>query len=456
MKKNRILLIFIIIIIIVVILLSIYLSKLKNNKDKKIEEEGIDSEASDAGGYINGLDIEDENTVTNGSNKEEEVTDISELKEIEQCIQKYFDMLNTESTINFDRNGNRILTDEQLNNIIIDMLDQNYKTKNNIDSSNLNKYIEKFNKKYMVVSLKMRKLKDSRVEKYLTYGLLVDTDYKETKKFCVYTNIDTLSATFSIEPLDANSNNYDDIKIENDNSEIVANDNNEIEFSKMNSNEIAEEYYMRNKILSLSNPEIAYNYLDEDYKNKKFENYDNYKKYIEDNYDTIKQLGLSKFKTYNDGTYTEYVCIDQNNNYFIIDQESALHYRIFLDSYTVDDSEFKDKYDKGDNQTKGGMNIEKIKMALNAQDYNYVYNKLDSTFKKNNFDTIEKFEDYCKDNFYSSCDFEYVNYEEKGNGIYTFQVQMTSDDEGNNDVKNITFIMQLKDDRDFVMSFNFN
>ena len=125
---------------------------------------------------------------------------------------------------------------------------------------------------------------------------------------------------------------------------------------------------------------------------------------------------------------------------------------IKLDTYTINTSEFNEKYNKGNEQIKVGMNIEKIITALNNNDYNYVYNKLDNSFKNNNFKTVNKFESYIRENIFDKNIAEYEKFTEEGQ-TYIYELKL-KESEDSTETKNMTVIMKLLEDNDFTMSFN--
>ena len=128
-----------------------------------------------------------------------------------------------------------------------------------------------------------------------------------------------------------------------------------------------------------------------------------------------------------------------------------MKFSIMLDTYTVPVSDFKEKYDKLDDNKKVAMNIEKVVQALNLKDNQYIYSKLDDTFKMNNFPTVNDFENYININYPSTYDIEYSNYSEE-NGIYMQDIILK--DKNSNTQKENSIIMQLKDNYEFIMSFN--
>ena len=124
-----------------------------------------------------------------------------------------------------------------------------------------------------------------------------------------------------------------------------------------------------------------------------------------------------------------------------------------LDIYTVDIEEFTNKYNTATNENKVSMNVEKVEAALNNKDYKYVYDKLDETFKNNNYPNLQDFENYMNSNLFNINNLEYVSVAEEGN-VYVYKVNIV-DNQNNENTKPMTIIMQLQEGTDFVMSFSF-
>ena len=112
--------------------------------------------------------------------------------------------------------------------------------------------------------------------------------------------------------------------------------------------------------------------------------------------------------------------------------------------------EFLEKYNSANDKVKVGLNIQKIFDAINNEDYEYVYNKLDTTFKQTNFKAVQDFANYSIQNFKGK-QLTYGDCQQQGS-LYIFDI--TVSDGVNKSNKRV--IMQLKDGTDFVMSFNVN
>ena len=88
-----------------------------------------------------------------------------------------------------------------------------------------------------------------------------------------------------------------------------------------------------------------------------------------------------------------------------------------------------------------------------TRDYTYVYNKLDETFKQNNFKTENDFIAYMQNAFYANNNVEFSNYRASGD-LHIFDATFTDRNNANNQARSKTFIIQLKEGTDYRLSFN--
>ena len=263
-----------------------------------------------------------------------------------------------------------------------------------------------------------------------TYSIF-GKEYLEDKGYNKDTEISNLEiSTDSIE-----SNNYNSFNLVNTDDKYVIN-----------------QYFSEYQTKLLNNTDSAYELLDKDYREKKYEDSQEFNQYVEENYEALQNAYLTKYQINQFDEYKEYVCLDENNNYYIFIERSLTDYEVILDTYTVDLKDFTDKYNSADIPTKVGMNVEKVVEAINDKDYRYVYNQLDETFRNNNFGSLDTFNTYMNENFYSNNEMEYLEFSEEGDTyIYGAKVKNAQED---SDGKDITIIMKLLEGTDFVMSFS--
>lgn len=205
--------------------------------------------------------------------------------------------------------------------------------------------------------------------------------------------------------------------------------------------------------ISQDNVNQAYNLLDEEYRNKKFGNIENFKNYLLNNLDKMQNSALTKYGKNIKENYTEYYYMDTNNDMFIIRKaENKEDYSILLDEYTIKGDDYLNGYEKYTEEQKIYNNIFIFFRMINEKEYNSAYNLLDETFRANNFDTVDKFQEYAKNNFWNNNILTITKIQKQGD-IYTGLFKIASGVGVSAAEKSKTFAIQLKENAEFVMSF---
>ena len=408
--------IFVIIFIIIISILILIYSK-KTSQDNV--EESIDSES---------FEISVNENI-------ERVTLDSEFYNVRDCVQYYIDYLNDK---NYDA--------------IYKILGKNFINSNKITVENLKDKNTKLNGAKFIATKINKVEKDLDIVVYFVHGILMDNEYKseEEKDFTVI--IDNSQSVFSIIPENLeNESSYEyNLQIEDDTTDYY----NEFIYQTYTEEEVLTEYFDYYKNLAMNNYSKAFLLLDEEFRNKRFNNNEEeYEKYLKNI--NIENVFQSKYKYNIYEDYKEYICIDKQGLYYIFKETAPMEFKLILDTYTIDLPEFTEKYNKGNEQVKVGMNIEKVITALNNKDYNYIYDKLDDSFKNNNFNTIEQFEAYMNTNFFNTNKVEYEKFSKEGE-TYIYELKIKESDEDNANSKDVTIIMKLLEDTNFVMSFSMN
>lgn len=101
------------------------------------------------------------------------------------------------------------------------------------------------------------------------------------------------------------------------------------------SNDMLINYYFTNfKVMVQNDINKAYLKLDEEYRNKRFPNIEEYKKYIQGlNLYSAKPV---KYKVFNKEGYRIYTVYDNNDNYYAFKVKGVMQYTLYLDDYTVE------------------------------------------------------------------------------------------------------------------------
>ena len=250
------------------------------------------------------------------------------------------------------------------------------------------------------------------------------------------------------------------INSQNNNQNILANETvvekqileyNQYMPMTVNDKQMCEKYLVDYRTNAMYNLEKAYQSLDEEYKNLKYPTIESYTADVNKNIVQIMQAKLEKYQVDVYEDYSLYLCVDQNENYYIFKETSPMQYTVILDIYTLPIETFLKKYNSANTETKVAMQVDRVRQALDAQDYHFIYSKLAESFKQNYFPTEADLENYIKNHFFEKNIFTYLELE-KQNDNYIYTVKITNEVETQMLAK--TFVVQLLDEGDFVFSFS--
>ena len=441
MKKLKVLIILLSIVIFIIIVAILYM----NNTGKKEYVQYISTQGD--------KEIEGEKKIYKLDSK---YTYFS----IKNCIQKYFDNVSY-----------------NMSEILYNIIDKNYIQENKITEDNIFSIIKyDNNKKYDISEIYYLEAK-SQIP-YFIKGILYNNKGQEDIFFTVI--LDVVNDTFSIEPCSEDEYNENiNGKIEYEEKEIEKNEYNVFSSPILSDEDLARKYfydYIENVVYY---PTYAYKTLDKTYSQKRFENYEEYKNYLKadiDNYKLMEMnrakskeefkseeeykkyfsqkyyVGFWKYTVNKTDEYTQYICADFNENYYIFNVFNDFSYSVILDTYTIDLPQFVEKYNSANIQERVVMNIDRIFKALNAKDYKFAYGYLADGFKSNKFKDINTFETFMQKNIYEKCTVEYGRFTNEGE-TYIYDIIIRNSD-NNSQIKKMQIIMKLEEETKFVMSFN--
>ena len=433
---KKIIIAIIIILILCMIITGALLFMLKNS-DVPVEENG----EGDIGEDINLNEI----TV-------EPVTDNISFFSVQNCIQGYLNTINLKNSSYYNNEDKQIVTNNEIAEGICNLLSKEYIDENAITTSNVFNYIDKVEENLIFIPLKMNYLLVQNMTKYAVYGFCIDWDNNYVKDLYFIVNVDEENKTYSITPLNTEQyKSINDIKLNGTVTTIDNKDNtNDFILQPITDQYLCQQYFLLQKRLMLSRPEISYSYLDEEYKNKRFGSLENYNKYISANKAHILKMSIKGYEVERIGDTSQYMCKDQYGNYYIFNVEKVLDYKVLLDIYTIEQEKAIKAYNGYNNRKKIAYNVNKWVQMINNKDYQGTYNLLNTTFRDNTWSTLEQFENFIKQNYPSYYEVEYGQYEE--NGESSVQTIILKDIEGKEENKTVTLIIKLKDEMNSEMS----
>ena len=433
MKKLKILIILVVLLIFALLTCLVLIFNVNLNKGN-VEE--IYDEAAEEIVYLN----KDDKSISN------EV-----YFNVYNCLLKYMDYINTNNYI-YQFSDKK---DELMSENIYSLLSNEFITKNKITDKNAVKYVKTVSNKSIVVPIEIKALQKEDIYSFLVYGSVIETgSYKKNSDIYIIVNIDPINLAFSVEPLNiTKSVKFDEIEVGNLETKLTLNSENKYNVFNETTEMVVKEYINRYKYLALADPEKAYEYLDEKYREKRFGSVNEFKKYVLENRDEIIKITLKEYQVNDKTYYKEYVGKDSKDNLYIINEYDVLNYDMKLDSYTILTEKFITEYYKVSNIKKVMMNIDKFFKMINAKDYKNAYNCLANSFKSNYFKTQASFEKYIKNNTFKYNNVEYINLNDSVEGIYAYELKLV-DKTNNSNIKNFSIIVKLKEATDFEISFD--
>ena len=430
----------IIMIIVIAIIIAITIGLLVLNSNKNTNN-------VDLGASSNNVQSEEEN---NTNQEEEQKISTSKYYNIGKVVRTYLGSLDKSKYILAD--GTNYSDDESVKQYIFDMLSTEYIEENNVTVENVYDNVKDIQETVTFVPLNMKIEQGLGVDKFLVYGDIVYMNSDKLERLYLIVNIDNINNTFSIEPVNEEIENMEDYELQSLLTEISGNNSNAFNNTEMSEEDISKEKFNNFKLLALRKSEDLFNSLNEEYRNKKFGDYNGFSQYIDSNYERLRTINLSKYQVTNDKGYEEYILLDEDDRYYIFKGTSGNQDEIYLDTYTVDLPEFLERYNEAEEGYKVGYNIEKFFSAINDKDYKYAYNVLDDVFKQNNYPTQADFESFVRDNFYDDNKVNHKNVEQEGS-LFVYNITLQNKDNAS-EQKNLTVIMQLGEGTDFAMSFS--
>lgn len=395
------------------------------------------------------ININEERKIENEKEQEIIIAEQVKVEELEE-ENKIYNYLNVNEALN--NMFNYISKEDK--NALLSLLDNQYKLNNNVTESNIldtfikykdiNSY---FTKEIYTKEIAQRQNINGR---YLyTKGII----RKDAKEEYIYTLIkqDLINSTYSISIL--NEEEFNNKGKENSEISIEENSYNKIFSNGITDYKICLAYFNDYINTIKNNPEYGYNLLDEEYRNNRFNNIQNYIEYVNEIQSKLLNATLNQYSVEANGEDIYYICVDQLGNYYIFKKQNMMNYTLMLDTYTIDQPQFLEKYNKANTMEKVGYNIQKCIEAINNKNYSYIYNKLDEEFKNTNYKEIKLLQQDIEDNLFEGNKVKSVSSLNEGN-IYIYKLTIL-DMQDNTKEQNMTVIMQLKEGTDFVMSFSF-
>lgn len=384
---------------------------------------------------------------------------------VKSCVEKFY--FTYSKLFNNQENNNYLIEGEALNFVeqemsqnaqsIYNMLDDEYIQYTGITLENIITELPEINTNSIEIEKMYVSQQTRNTDVYFVYGNFRDEKTFENIEFSLIVKLDRLNKTFKILMQDYLEEKCPEIVIGSESPIAIGEEIENVGDNIFESQIISDEryatdlfnYYQKNILYNRSR---AYELLNSEYKTQKFNSEDAFENYIQENLTKFAIAKIEKYEKTTNDDYTQYVCMDQNGRYYIFRENNIMDYTVILDTYTIDLPEFVEEYENASDEDKVLMNIQRFFDAIEDKDYDYAYDKLDETFKANNFATLESFEKYVRENFFEENTLSAGKAEKQGD-VYLYNVTIDDGTGKSSNSKTTSFVMRLGEETDFVMSF---
>lgn len=301
----------------------------------------------------------------------------------------------------------------------------------------------------------MNVLGSDRIYSYGVYGEESNAETGEVTEKYFIVRVDTIALAFELQELNSEDyNDIDEIDLSTDLKEIVQTENNKFEYVKISNEKACRIYLQMYTDLLLSDPETAYEMLEDQYRQERFSSsYENFLQYIEENRTYLESAVLSEYAVNYLEEYTEFMIVDTYGNNYLVRAKSVMDYTIQLDAYTIKDEKYQEEYNNLSDLEKASINLDIFIRMLNTKDYTHAYGVLSEGFKNNYFPTEEDFINYVKETFFDY-NITTINPNTNEGEIYIYDVNLRSGAGSAAQTINKTFNVLLGEGTDFTISFN--
>ena len=399
---------------------------------------------------------------------DKEINLIENLKEVDSrnwyyvvknICEKYFNYIELYNTDTFfsRAEGNVTITPEEKENNfknLYNLYDIEYMTNNNITEENIRNDLVKYDNidDFSINKMYYQDI-DEDITAYVVETALIRENQNTNESEEIIVKIDKANSTFAIVPINQEIEVEAGDKFELSDSRIQKNTYNQYDFQNVDDTQIIQDFLDKYRKAALYNTNLAYELLDEEYRNKRFGNYETFLNYVQSNLKEISTLNFTQYLINYYDDYTEYVCKDKYENLYIFRETSVMNYKLLLDTYTIPTDEFKQQYQNSSNENKVKLNIDKWFDMINNRDYKNAFNYLDETFRTNNLkNDPNTFEAYMREQYPLHYQVLYGEITER-HGTYVQSVKLKDITGEDSTEYMLDIIMQLQDDMNFVMSF---
>lgn len=278
----------------------------------------------------------------NRNNRVARVDTVDEYYNVQTCVKKFYEYY---KSIYYTMDNGYGYTEDvsNLENVehstakrIYNLLEKRYIEQYGITTNNISEKLEKCLDGKLQINDVYRLNKKDDLAMYIVYAQQIDTKTNQIEDFNIMVEIDYSRSTFGVLLNNYITDfGYNDIK-ENEICNIELNTifsnggMNKFTRADVDQVEYVEDMFEDYRDSMLDNKERAYNLLDEETKNSKFNTFESYNEYIKNNIKSIIIMEIKTYKVNEQEKYTDYEYVDTYGNQYTFRVTSPMKYTVII------------------------------------------------------------------------------------------------------------------------------
>lgn len=196
-----------------------------------------------------------------------------------------------------------------------------------------------------------------------------------------------------------------------------------------------------------------FNRVDEEYRNVVFNNEINIiNQFLNNKKEELFKDTFKGYQIYSQDNYTQYIAVFESSNHYVFNKKSLTDYTVQFDNYSTALPPYLEIYDANFSHIKAKYCIDRIRKAINDNNYRFIYSKLNTIQKDNYYKNYNDLETFIKTYFYKDNTFDYGDCIKFSDNLYQYTVNAKDSSNSLSYKRKFNMTVELKENGDFRIS----
>ena len=197
-----------------------------------------------------------------------------------------------------------------------------------------------------------------------------------------------------------------------------------------------------------------YNKVDEEYKEVIFDNdIKIFERFINNKKENYLKDVYKGYQIYPQEDYLQYIAVFENSlSHYVFNMKNLMNYTIQFDNYSTALPPYMEIYEMNYSHIKAKYCIDRVRKAINDNNYRFIYNKLNSIQRNNYYKNYDEFENFIKTYFYKENTFDYGDCIRFSDNLYQYTISAKNSSNSLSYNRKFNMTVELKENGDFRIS----